>query len=243
MAIIVLQHSDVDTLGRLGPVLRDLGHKLDVRRPDRGGAGVLPTDYDSVHAVIVMGGPQNVGDDLPWMAPELEYIKGAHARQLPVLGICLGHQMIAAALGGEVTVAATPEFGYCAIHTGVPGQTDTLLAGVPWNATVFQTHAREVSKLPPDATALQSSTDCKVQCFRAGLRTYGFQYHFEVGPDELDAHCKSPSGQAAMAARGLTIESVRRQGADNADIAARVGTRLCDNIAMVMFPMLRHARI
>ncbi len=243
MAIIVLQHSDVDTLGRLGPSLRDLGHKLDVRRPDRHGVSALPTDYDSVHALIVLGGPQNVGDELPWMAPELEYIKGAHARQLPLLGICLGHQMIAAALGGEVTVAAKPEFGYCAIRTGVPGQTDTMLAGVPWNAMVFQTHAREVSKLPPDATLLQSSVDCKVQSFRVGLRTYGFQYHFEVTPSEVDAHCKTASAQAAMSARGLTLDAVRRQAAEHADIASRVGTRLCDNISMVMFPMLRHARI
>ncbi len=243
MAIIVLQHSDVDTLGRLGPVLRDLGHKLDVRRPDRAGASALPTDYDSVHALIVLGGPQNVGDDLPWMAPELAYIKGAHARQLPVLGICLGHQMIASALGGEVSVAAQPEFGYCAIRTNVPGQTDTLLAGVPWNAMVFQTHAREVSKLPPDAALLQSSNDCKVQSFRVGLRTYGFQYHFEVAPSEVEAHIKTAAAQAAMAARSLTAQGVRQQAAEHADIATRVGTRLCDNIATVMFPMMRHARI
>lgn len=238
MAIIVFQHSDIGTPGRLGLTLRDHGFKLRIVRPDRGEA--IPLDFDGVEGVVSMGGPQNVDDPVgkwAWMPGEMAYLKGAHDRQLPVIGVCLGHQMLAAALGGEVgpiDPGQGPEMGFHAVEIGPAGQTDAVLAGIAWKSMQFQSHGREVKKLPAGALALSSSARCKVQSFRAGLRSYGFQYHFEVdraGVEKLvrsDAECLSRAG--------LSVEEAMRQAETHYAGFARLADRLCLNLATCLFP-------
>lgn len=248
MPIIVLQHSAEDTPGRIAPIFRDAAHKLDIRRLDvwaaQGGKGPggVPADLDDVDGVICLGGAPNVGDAVPWMQPELEFIRAAHARQLPVIGFCLGHQMIAAALGGEVGPAQKPEAGFGRVTIYVPGQTDAILAGLPWSHVQFHSHAQEVRKAPEGAAVLMSSTDCKVQCFRAGLRTYGFQFHPECTRTDLDARTRD----------AFTLGLLRQNGQTAADLAAqieahyeeyeRVSRRLLDNLSVFLFPMLSRLR-
>jgi len=241
MSIIVFQHSDHGTHGRLGATLRDHGFRLDVRRADltptgpRGGGGV-PPDLDNVHGLIVMGGPQNVTDiaTLPWMQAEVAFIKAAHAANLPVLGICLGHQLIAHALGGQVGPMDRPEVGLLPVSLGVAGQTEPLLGGIQWTGPQLQSHGQEVKALPPDALHLASSKACKFQAFKAGVRTFGFQYHFE---------CDVPMAEALIAASrpeleraGLTAGEVRVQLDQSYQTYARMAERLCVNIANFCFP-------
>jgi len=121
MAIIVFQHDDRNAAGRLGLTLRDHGFKLDIRRLHRGDA--VPPDFDEVEGVLSLGGKPNVDDprDMhPWMDAELAFLREAHARALPVVGICLGHQLIAAALGGEVAKADKPEAGFVRVRLTPP---------------------------------------------------------------------------------------------------------------------------
>lgn len=238
MAIIVFQHHDIGVPGRLGLTLRDHGFKLRVVRPDRGEA--LPQDYDDVEGVVSMGGPQNVDDapgKWPWMAGEMAYLKGAHERQLPVIGVCLGHQMLAAALGGEVgpiDPGQGPEMGFLPVEIGVAGHTDAVLAGIAWRSMQFQSHGREVKKLPAGAVALSSSARCKVQSFRAGLRSYGFQYHFEVDRAGVEKHVRADG--ECMAKAGLSVEEALRQADAHYPSFARLADRLCLNLATVLFP-------
>jgi GMP synthase-like glutamine amidotransferase len=244
MPIIVLQHSPTDTLGRLGPILRDLGFRLDIRRLDLWaaaggkGPGGVPPDFDDVDGVISLGGPANVGDAVAWMQPELDYLREAHRRQLAVVGICLGHQMVAAALGGEVGPATKPEVGFARVSTGVPGQTDTILSGIAWATWQFQVHAQEVKKVPPDATVLQSSADCKVQCFRAGLRTYGFQYHFECTRADIEEFARDAFTEKLLQQNGLSAGELRAQTDSFFDDYERLGTRLCENLGTYLWPIL-----
>lgn len=238
MPTVILQHSPTDGPGRLGDALRRLGHKMDIRRIDLHGPSALPTDTDEIDALIILGGPQNVSEDHPWIKPELDLIRAAHAQRLPIVGICLGHQLIAHALGGEVAPAATPEFGLVKVSQHPIANTDTILAGVPWITHQFQTHAQEVAKAPPDATVLQFSKDCKVQSFRCGLRTYGFQYHFEYSSQAIDSAIKGSFGQSVMAKLGLSAEQVRAQAAEHAETFARIADRLSGNIAAYMLPLL-----
>ncbi|MGH7131842.1 MAG: type 1 glutamine amidotransferase [Phycisphaerales bacterium] len=240
MPIIVFQHSPTDGLGRLAPILRDNAHALEIRHVAAGDP--VPTDFAGIDALIVLGGPMNVGDNLPWMAAELDCIREANARQIPLMGICLGHQMIAKALGGEVAPADKPEIGFCPVDLTVSGQTDTIFAGVPWTTRQFQTHAQEVKKLPDGAVHLASSAACKVQSFRVGLRTYGFQFHFEALPSDVEAFLADPSCKGAMQQTGLTADEIRRQAAAHADMFERAGNRLADNIAQYMFPVLARAK-
>ncbi|MCA9288995.1 MAG: type 1 glutamine amidotransferase [Phycisphaerales bacterium] len=234
--IIVFQHSPHGGPGRLGLTLRDHGFRLDVRRPDlhrERGKGV-PPDYDNVHGLVVLGGPQNVGDPEPWLNESMAYIRGAHERSLPIVGVCLGHQLIAAALGGQVGPMPTPELGFTRTSVTVAGQTDTIMAGVPWDFMAFQTHGQQVTAPPAGATVLASSEACKVQAFRVGLRTYGFQFHFES--DRPNVSTLLRSSEAWAREQGLSLKTLESQADDHYQRAALVADRLCLNIAAYCFP-------
>ncbi|MEZ6211023.1 MAG: type 1 glutamine amidotransferase [Phycisphaerales bacterium] len=232
MAIIVLQHSDICGAGRLGMTLRDHGFKMDIRRVHAGDR--VPTDFEGVDGVMSLGGPQNVGEDHPFMEREYAFLKEAHERQLPVVGICLGAQMIAHALGGDVAKMAAPEVGFPAMDIGPVGQTDTILAGVAWRSHQFQAHGYEVTKLPAGATLLASSAKCKVQAFRAGMRTYGFQFHPEC--DKGMARAIATDSAEFLHSAGLTKDEFEKQMAAHYDEFARLSDRMCVNIATALIP-------
>lgn len=206
----------------------------------------IPTDFDDVEGLIVLGGPMNVTDDpasVPWMAREIEFIAEAHRRNLPLVGVCLGAQLIATALGGEVGPMTNPagqptaEWGMAPVHQTPPANTDIILAGIPWSMQQFHAHGQEIKKLPPGATALQFSDKCKVQSFRIGLRTYAFQYHFECDLPTIESFLNSGDPQIALASTDPA------RAIDDARVVyeefARLSDRLCVNLASFLFPVGR----
>lgn len=233
--IIVFQHGDHLGPGRLGVTLRDHGHKLDIRRPDREGLRAIPADLDGVRAVISMGGPQNVEPNQPdWLTAEIAFLKAAHDRALPVVGICLGSQMLAAALGGQVAKMPKPEVGFATVNLTVPGQTETMLAGIPWSHPQLHSHGYHIAQLPPGATLLASSALCKVQAFKAGIRSYGFQFHPECDKPQMDAMIAGdPQG---LADAGLSMSDFAAQAEKHYPTYARVSDRLAVNLAAFLFP-------
>jgi GMP synthase (glutamine-hydrolysing) len=234
MAILVFQHDDHNTAGRLGLTLRDHGFDLDVRRLHRGDP--LPPDLDEVEGVISLGGAPNLDDprsDHPWMDAELAFLKAAHDRALPVIGVCLGHQLIAAALGGEVAKAQAPERGFGRVSLTPAAHTDEAFAGIAWDSPQFQHHSREVVKLPEGAVLMASSKACKVQAFKAGVRTYGFQYHFEVDRETIAKFVRENKRDFYDA--GLTFDDVRAQADRDYPMFARLADRLCVNLATYIF--------
>lgn len=237
MAIVVLQHEETCRPGRLGATLRDHGFKLDIRRLDRGDP--VPGDLDNVHGVVSLGGHQNVDDGHQWLAREKEFLKAAHEASLPVVGVCLGCQLIAAALGGEVAKMSQPEMGYVEVSLTAAGQTDVILSGIPWRSPQFSHHRYEVSKLPPGAVALASSARCKVQAFRAGMRTYAFQYHFEADRTMADALIQQ--GRADLHQAGVSDQEYAKQADRSYEKFARLGDRLCLNIATLLMPRVAAA--
>lgn len=233
MPIVVFQHADNCRPGRLGATLRDHAFALDIRRPDRGDP--FPVDLDDVEGVVSLGGPQHVGGKEAWLVREIEFLQRAHARSLPIVGVCLGHQLLGAALGAAVGPMETPEAGMGAVDlTAAGGQTDPILAGIAWRSLQFQAHADEVRDTPPGATLLATSAGCKVQAFKAGMRSYGFQYHFEADRpmireilhDSIDELRKVNSAP----------EHAERQCAQHYEMFARLGDRLCVNIASFLIP-------
>ena len=242
MPIIVFQHSDLSHPGRLGLTLRDHGHRLDIRRLDKGDR--VPPDLDDVHGVISLGGPQNLDEPrskAPWLDDEIAFVKKAHDAQLPVVGICLGHQIIAAALGGEVGVMPKREMGFHIVHLSPSCQTDTIFAGVAWDMPQFHAHGREVTKLPHGATNLASSKACKAQALRAGVRTYGFQFHFECDRDSIAAHARQDRDHFNEA--GITFDDLMKQCDQHYAMFARLSDRLCVNIATMLLPITQRVGV
>lgn len=206
----------------------------------------IPDDFDDVEGVVVLGGPMNVSDDpatVPWMAREIEFLAEAHKRNLPLVGICLGAQLIAKALGGEVGPMAgndggpTAEWGMSPVRQFPPANTDIILAGIPWAMQQFHAHGQEVTKLPVGALALQFSDKCKVQSFRAGLRTYGFQYHFECDMAMIRTFLSSGDPQIAQA--GVDPQHAMDEAGVVYEEFARLSDRICVNLASYLFPVGR----
>lgn len=214
--------------------LRDHGAPIDVRRPDLYDVGTprgLPPDLAEVEGVIILGGPQNVTDidQHPWMAREVEIIQQAHAAGLPLVGICLGAQLIAHALGGKVEPRSKPLIGFDEVSLTPAGQVETVFAGIAWKHPQFFSCGQEVKQLPPGATLLAGSGATPVQAFRAGVRTYAFVYHFECDRPLLDELIKASGSMLAGAgvAEGYLTASMDQHYA----AYARLSDRLCLNLA------------
>jgi GMP synthase-like glutamine amidotransferase len=238
MAIVVLEHSDLDPSLRLGKTLRDYGHRLRVRRVHRGEP--VPADLDDVHGVISMGGEPSSNDaSLPWLAPEMAFLRAAHAAALPVVGICLGCQVLARALGGEVGPVGGPgiEIGWQPVTLTDAGRDDIVHSGIGWSTMQFHWHREMVTKLPPGARALASSKLSPVQAWSIGLRTYAFQFHPEVEPATIDAWIADDP--EALAEGGITEADIRGQTQANYAAFHRITQRLFEQIALLLMPVDR----
>lgn len=244
MAILVLQHQPDVTIGRLGACLREHGQTLDFRRlwlPEGPRNPHIPKDFDNIDAVITLGGAMNVDDPgYAWMKPELAFLKSAHERKLPIIGICLGSQLIAKALGGEIGPmdSGVAEWGMGKIMQHPVANTETILAGIAWTSWQFHAHGQEIKTPPPGATVLQYSAKCKVQSFKVGLRTYGFQYHFECDLPQIERFLSSNDPQISCAGVHDPAQAIAEARAHYADFA-RLSDRLCVNLAEYLLPVSR----
>ena len=232
MAILVFEHHPCETTARIGQVLRDDGHRLVVCQPYEGQA--LPADLDGVDGLVVMGGPQNVDqqDKYPYLTREIELIREAHERAVPVVGVCLGAQLIAAALGGQVAAMDEQEIGWRPVRLTFPGTTDPIMAGVAWNVVQFHCHGQHVVKLPPGGVLLASSQQCKVQAFKVGLRTYGFQYHSEWTRTDIETICGRQ-----LAPEGVDTRPILEQGPTYYPRYRQFGDRVAGNLSLLLFPL------
>ncbi len=238
MPILVLQHAASCSPGRLGLTLRDHAGQLDIRRldlPESRSNPHVPKDFDNIDGVISMGGPMNVGDALPWMQAEIEFLRETHKRQVPLVGVCLGAQMIAHALGGKVAPMTKPEWGFPVVSQLPIANTETILAGIPWRTRQFQAHGQGIAELPPGATLLQTSEACKVQSYRIGLRTYAFQYHFECDREMVNSFMAGST--AEIAAAGLSAAQVSAEADEHYPRFATLADRLSVNISSFLFPV------
>jgi GMP synthase (glutamine-hydrolysing) len=179
MKILVLQHCPVTPAGLLGQTLRARGAKLDTRMPHHGEA--MPDSPDGYDGLVVLGGPQHAGDDegCPAFPPMLALIRRFHEQAKPVLGVCLGAQLISRAFGGTVWPFGNLEIGYQPVRLTPAGRRDPLLKGLPVESRIMQLH-EDSFDLPAGAVRLMSNGVCANQGLRLGRTTYGFQFHFEV---------------------------------------------------------------
>ncbi|MFE0758024.1 type 1 glutamine amidotransferase [Inquilinus sp. NPDC058860] len=182
MKILTLQNNDRTPSGLIGEAIAEAGGAEDVRFPDHGDA--VPADASGHDGLLVLGGGQFAGDDAahPYLPAELAAIRAFAAAGKPVLGICLGAQLLARALGGTVRRHHTPEVGFTAIEATEAAASDPLLCGLAPLPKLMHWHY-DTFDLPPGATLLATNAVCPNQAFSAGPGVYGLQFHLEVTAD------------------------------------------------------------
>ncbi len=177
--ILVLQHVAAEPLGTLDPLIRARGHRIRYVNFERDPAA--RPDMDGYHGLIVLGGPMNVEDHhrRPHLLTEMRLIEQALAQDKPVLGICLGSQLLAHVLGAPVRRHRQSEIGWYRLDTTAAGRDDAVLAPLGESSPVFQWHSYTFD-MPASAEHLATTASCENQAFRYGRSAYGFQFHLEV---------------------------------------------------------------
>jgi GMP synthase-like glutamine amidotransferase len=177
--IRIFRHVACEGPGYLADLLQERQIPYELVCIDQGEA--VPTHLHDVSALVFMGGPMSVNDDLPWIDHELDVIRHAVAQDMPVLGHCLGGQLIAKALGAEVGANAVKEIGWLPVQKTDTPEAEDWLSHIPDNSVLFHWHG-ETFGLPSGAAHILRSKDCTHQGFTMG-NTLALQCHVEMTAD------------------------------------------------------------
>jgi GMP synthase (glutamine-hydrolysing) len=235
---IILQHVEFEGPSRIAPVLVERGYRLDVRALHHGDR--VPSHLGGAEVLVVMGGPMGVGDldnpEWPFLRREVELLRGCVEQNQPVLGVCLGSQLLAHAAGARVSQmregdARRYEVGWGAVrfHHEV---NDEALTGLPHEGQVLHWHG-DTFELPPGARHLASSAICPNQAFRLG-RQFGLQFHCEVSSEDVEAWLAADDGFVTRANGEDAFAHIRRDTAQFIRAQDELGARLFGNILDAM---------
>jgi GMP synthase-like glutamine amidotransferase len=235
--VLVFQHAPYCPLESFAELLNRDGITPDIVALNSG--GVIP-DLEPYHVLIVLGGPMDVWetDANPWLVPEKAAIKHwVKTLDRPMLGVCLGHQLLADALGGEVGYALKPEGGLHDIILNSDGQAHPLMSGFQKSKKAIQFHGCEVTRLPDGGVNLASTENCAIGAFAVGRAAFGIQYHAEATDTLVNEWTDLVPGNALVkklyGPDGVTI--VRKRVAD-------AMPELRANAAMLYHNFMRIAR-
>ena len=259
---VILQHVEYETPARILPALRKNGISVDVRHLYRGDE--VPSDVGEIGFLLVMGGPMGVADiaggKYPFLQQEVDLLKTMIQRDLPVVGICLGAQLLAHAAGANVyrntrpgakpedAPIPAPELGWGPVTLPFPGGTEPILFGMHDKSMMFHWHfdTFDLPKLPVPANALppkppapaaptgnmllSSTRACRNQAYRFKNRLFGFQYHFEMTPDGIEAILQDNAEELQRVLGPGGAEQVRQDTTKYYPGYQRIGDRIIGNI-------------
>lgn len=180
MKILVIQNSVRDPIGILGEHLLSRGAELIVWLPEQ----QIQAPQGDFSGLIILGGHMNAHEDekYPHLKQTVELIHHFHSENKPIMGVCLGAQLVARAFGSQVYPHSTPELGFSPLKVVEPLATEPWLQTCPADLHIMQWHF-DTFELPVQATLLMTNDICKHQAYRIGTNIYGFQFHLEVTPE------------------------------------------------------------
>jgi len=221
--LTVFRHIDCEGPGYLAEVL-DRGH-VPCRLVCIDQGDTLPETIHDSSGLVFMGGPMSVNDPLPWIAQELDLIRAAQAAGLPVLGHCLGGQLISRALGGTVGPNPVTEIGWHPVRRAGTAAASGWLGDITGEPELFHWHG-ETFSLPADAELILENDNCAHQGFVLG-NTLALQCHVEMTATMVDEWATLYADELAVTS--ATVQS-RQQMTEDLEVRVRTAQQLADRL-------------
>ncbi len=233
--LLVIKHVEQEGPGYIADLFADDGWAVETLHLSGAGAA-LPDDLDDIGGIVIMGGPMNVyqEDAYPFLKKEESFIRRALIDEVPVLGICLGAQLIAKTCGARITRSPQKEIGWCTVTKTREGMNDNLFRGNPQRMTVFQWH-EDTFDLPGDGVLLAKGRVCTNQAFRVGHNAYGLQFHIEATPEMVEAWMRDE--------RGIDVARIIRDGKKIVERFADQGKRVITNFKRIVESSLQYRKV
>lgn len=239
--LLVFHHVPHELLGTLNPLLKEAGFRI--KYVNFGRENYKIPDLDGYDGLIVLGGPMNVDEveEYPYLIPELKAIEQAIDLEKPVLGICLGSQLIAKVLGAQVRKNKTKEIGWYDVMPTKEGKNDPLLSKLNDIEKIFQWHG-DTFDIPDGAVHLARSVDCENQAFKYGDNIYGFQFHLEVDKPMIKRWLIDPVNVKELEGLAGVIdpEEIKRETDIHIDRLKELGGSVFDEFIKILSPKERN---
>lgn len=225
LPVLIFRHSPTEGPGYFTTFLERHGIPWKLVRVDAGAP--VPENLDGVSGICLMGGPMSVNDELPWISPLLGLIRQAVAAGVPVIGHCLGGQLMARALGGTVAANPVKEIGWWDVRVTDPDAARAWLGDAPHPMLAFHWHG-ETFTVPPGAARILESAWCANQAYVLNDRHVGMQCHVEMTPELIASWCASGAPEIAAS----DSPAVQSPAAIQANLPTRIARlhRLADKI-------------
>jgi GMP synthase-like glutamine amidotransferase len=226
MRVLSILHPGGGHSGLLRDSAATAGHELVEWTPGDGER--MPAPLGDFDAAAVFGGGMNVADreHLPWLTGEIELLRDALTRRMPLLGVCLGAQLIAAAAGAEVHRVESPEIGWWEVERAPAAADDPVLGALPERFTAYQWHSY-ACRLPAGAVELATSPVC-TQAYVLGGHAWGVQFHPEVTPDVLEEWIGDYASDPDAVSAGVDPDAARAELPQRLGRWNAIGRRLFD---------------